>query len=194
MNRKQQNPTVDHRAHCTRPAAVSRRCRSAGGGASIRSGSARHWMRHGKPPGMQRLTREAAQRFTKIRVGDVTPERSAVLRVADDRPAGRREVHANLMRSPRDEPAFQEREAGGFRAHASEALPSRDARRAVRSTPRPGGDLADRGGGAGRSCRGRAAHVRRPAPDTPSPPGHRPAPAASRRALVRSSRRSRCRR
>src|SRR5262245_46620352 len=88
-------------------------------------------MRHGQAPGMQCLTWEATQRVTKIPVGDVTPERPAVLHVADDRPAGRGEVHANLMHPPRDEPALQERQAGRFRADASEPLPSREARRAV---------------------------------------------------------------
>ena len=61
---------------------------------------------------------------------DVPPPRLAIGGVADQRPPARGQVHADLMRPARHEPAAQQRQAGCRRRHAREALESREARRA----------------------------------------------------------------
>ena len=52
------------------------------------------------------------------------PPRLAVDRVADNRPAARGEVDADLMRAAGDQAAAQQRQAGGGRGHAREPLES----------------------------------------------------------------------
>jgi hypothetical protein len=74
-------------------------------------------MVHGDPPGVERLARKDARRRGEPRVRDLRPTGFAVYRIADDRPAARREVHADLMRAAGDEAAPDERQADGGGGH-----------------------------------------------------------------------------
>src|SRR3989442_3283597 len=60
-------------------------------------------VREGDTPRVQGLTRKRAQRGGERRVRDLGPSRLAVLRIADDRPATRGQVDADLMAAPRAE-------------------------------------------------------------------------------------------
>ena len=172
-----EHAAVDHRAHCTRPAAVSRRCRSAGDGASMRSVAPVIGCVDGKPPRVQRLAREGAQGIRGDPHRRSRARAAAVLRIADERPAGRGEVDADLMHAAGHEPASQQRQAGGSRA----TRPSRSNRVTLGAPARRRHDppaivrvaaeaQVDDSAGARR-------HGHRRARDTPSPPA---SPASAR--------------
>ena len=91
---------------------------------------ARDGMRHGDAPRVEGLARKRAQCRGERRVGDLQPSGFAVRRVADDRPAARRQVDADLMRAAGDEAAAEQRQPGAGCGHAREPLESCEAGRA----------------------------------------------------------------
>src|SRR5438552_3994259 len=67
-------------------------------------------MRDGETPRVQRLPRERAKRGRHRLIGDARPARLTVHRIADDRPASRREMDSYLMHPYRHDPAAQQRD------------------------------------------------------------------------------------
>src|SRR5262245_59922117 len=84
-------------------------------------------MHEGDAPGMQRLARKRLQRRRERRIVDLRPSRLAVLRVADDRPAVRRKMDANLVAPAGDETTAEKRETGMRRVDRRQTFELRDA-------------------------------------------------------------------
>ena len=75
------------------------------------------------PPAMrERLTRKRTQRGGDARVFDLGPSRLSIHRIADNRPAARGQVDANLMRASGRQTAAEERQAGTRGGDAREPL------------------------------------------------------------------------
>ena len=62
-------------------------------------------MREREAPRVERLAGELLEQSAKLRIGEVQPARLAVDRIADDRPAARSEVDANLVHASRGQTA-----------------------------------------------------------------------------------------
>ena len=84
----------------------------------------------GQPPRVKGLPGELAQDRRQRLIRDLLPARFAIGAVADQWPSTRRQVHADLMRSPGHEAAPKQRQTRRRRRHACEALESREAGRA----------------------------------------------------------------
>ena len=110
---------------------------------------ARDRMRERQPPRVQRLPRKRAQRGGDRRVRDLHRVASPYTAIADERPAARREVDANLMRAAGLEPAPEQRQ----RRRRARAVRTASRSRRPSSLTRPSaGDRRGRGRAADRSA------------------------------------------
>ena len=76
---------------------------------------------------VERLARAVARERGERRIVDVAPSWLAVLLVADDRPASRREVDAKLVPASCDEPAAEQRKACARRIERGDRFELREA-------------------------------------------------------------------
>ena len=147
----------DAEDHLRNPDASSSPSRSGGTGASIVTRARVIGCVNADPPRVQRLPRKRPQPFGEQRVDDLRTARLAVRRIADDRPAARREVHANLMRASGLEPAAEQRQPRLRRRRRGPAARiASGSRRRPSSTPPPCADRRDRWRAADRCRRARS--------------------------------------